>query len=162
VASDVLISERGIGQIKLGASLQSATALNPNLDFARTSDGEGVALIAIGIGADTVIAYVGEDDPSASVDLTKPVMSLETMTPGFQTTQGIHAGSFVTDAESVYGMITRIDKSEIESREYVTFSNQPLNMTFRLESGTGVFEGDSMTTSRLAPRARIFSIAVQR
>ena len=76
------------------------------------------------------------------------------------TAHGIHPGSLVSDAESVYGKITRIDRSEIESREYVTFANQPPHLTFRLEAESGIF-GDSSVTTNLKPRSRIFSIVVQ-
>ena len=162
VAKDVLISDAGIGPIRLGLSLDSLAKVTPNLEPMRTSDGDGVALVAIPLGLDTVIAYTGEDDPQSLVDLSKPVESVETMSPGFQTAQLVHPGSFVRDAESVYGKIVRVEKSEIESREYVTFAEQPANMVFRLDNGSGVFESGSTITSRLKPRARIFSITVQR
>lgn len=160
VPKDVLISSTGIGPIWLGASLDSIGKRTKDLDVARTSDGEGVALIEIPLGLDTVIAYTGEEDPASSVNMTKPILSLETMTPGFQTSVGIHAGSLVSDVESVYGRITRIEKSEIEAREYITFANQPAGMIFRLDHGSGVFDEGSPTTTRLVPRARIFSITV--
>ena len=160
VPDDVLISSRGIGPIRLGISLDSIAKKTKDLDIARTSDGEGVALVEIALGLDTVIAYSGEEDPSSAIDATKPIRSLETMTPGFQTAVGIHPGSLVSDAVSVYGRIAQIQKSEIESREFVTFANQPKGMTFRLDSGSGVFDEGSTTTTRLVPRARIFSIMV--
>lgn len=160
VAKDVLISEAGIGPLRLGLTLDSIAKLAPNLELDRISDGEGVALVEIPLGLDTVIAYTGEEDPLSPVDPSKRVLSLETTTPGFQTSQLIHPGSFVRDAESVYGRIVRIDRSEIESREYVTFAHQPANMTFRLDIGSGVFKAGSATTTQLKPRARIFSITV--
>jgi hypothetical protein len=161
VARDILISGAGIGPVRIGLSLDSIAKIAPNLDLNRTSDGEGVALVEIPLGLDTVIAYTGEEDPSAPVDPSRRVISVETMTPGFRTPQLIHPGSLVRDAESVYGKIVRVEKSEIESREYVTFANQPAGLTFRLEIGSGVFESGSATTTKLAPRARIFSISVR-
>ena len=161
VAKEILISAAGIGPVRLGLSLDSIAKLTPNLELNRTSDGEGVALVEIPLGLDTVIAYTGEENPSSPVDHSRHVISLETMTPGFKTPQLIHPGSFVRDAESVYGKIVRIDRSEIESREYITFANQPPNLTFRLDIGSGVFESGSATTTQLKPRARIFSISVR-
>src|SRR5215216_1438631 len=105
VARDILISGDGIGPVRLGLTLDSISKLTPNLQPARTSDGEGVALVEIPLGLDTVIAYTGEDDPALPVDTSKPVVALETMSPGFKTSQLIHPGSLVTDAESVYGKI---------------------------------------------------------
>ena len=96
------------------------------------------------------------------MDLTRPIISLETMSPGFQTSQLIHAGSLVRDAESVYGKLVKVEKSEIESREYVTFARQPSNLIFRLDNGSGIFESGSSTSTQLKPRSRIFSITVHR
>lgn len=143
-------------------TLDSIAKTTPNIDPARTSDGDGVALVEIPLGLDTVIAYSGEEDASSTVDLSRPLISVETMSPGFKTSQLIHAGSMVRDAESVYGKVVRVDKSEIESREYVTFAHQPPNMTFRLDIGSGIFESGSSTTTQLKPRSRIFSITVHR
>ena len=160
VDKDVLISSSGIGYVELGKTLSEASRRAPDLAFERTSDGEGVALVAVGLGSDTLVAYTGEDDASSPPDLERKVQSLEAFTPGFMTAHGIHPGSLVSDAESVYGRITRVERSEIESREYVTFANQPPGMIFRLDAGSGVF-GDSASTMELKPRSRIFSIGVQ-
>ena len=162
VEKEILISPAGIGPIRLGLTLDSIAKTTPNLDPARTSDGDGVALVEIPLGLDTVVVYTGEEDASAAVDLAKPIVAIETMTPGFQTSELIHAGSMVTDAESVYGKVVKVEKSEIESREYVTFAQQPPNMTFRLDHGSGIFEPGSSTTTELKPRSRIFSITVHR
>jgi hypothetical protein len=155
-----LISESGIGPVKLGVSLDSAKRIEPQLAFSRTSDGEGVALVLVTIGSDSLIAYLGEEDPSAPVNTSKPVRSLETMSPNFSAEQGIHAGSMVTDVEKVYGPAKEIFKSEIESREFITFASQPSKLQFRLDSGAGVFASDSTMTTRVTPGARIFSISV--
>lgn len=162
VAKDILISGDGIGPVRLGLTLDSIAKTTLNLDPARTSDGEGVGLVEIPLGLDTVIAYTGEEDASSPVDSSRPLISVETMSPGFQTSQLIHAGSLVRDAESVYGRVVKVEKSEIESREYVTFANQPPNMIFRLDNESGILEPGSTTTTRLKPRSRIFSIEVHR
>lgn len=160
VPNSLLISESGIGPVKLGVSLDSARKIEPQLAFSRTSDGEGVALVLVTIGSDSLIAYLGEEDPSAPVNTSKPVRSLETMSPNFYAEQGIHAGSLVTDVEKVYGQTKEIFKSEIESREFITFASQPPKLQFRLDSGTGIFAADSTMTTQFTPGARIFSISV--
>lgn len=160
VPNSQLISASGIGPIKLGVSLDSARKIEPQLAFSRTSDGEGVALVLVTIGSDSLIAYLGEEDPSAPVNTSKPVRLLETMSSNFYTEQGIHAGSLVVDVEKSYGPTKEIMKSEIESREFITFASQPSKLQFRLDSGTGIFGQDSATTARFTPGARIFSISV--
>ena len=153
----LLITESGIGTVTLGKPIGST-----GIKYERTSDGEGVALVAVAIGADTIIAYLGEEDPSSPVNLARAVESLETMSPRFATDRGVHAGSLITEVEKIYGTTKRIDKSEIESREYITFENQPPYLTFRIDAGSGLFEPDSMTTTRFAPDTRIFSISIHK
>jgi hypothetical protein len=161
IPNERLISESGIGPVRLGVSLDSARSMHPGLVFSRTSDGEGVALVQVVSGPDTLIAYLGEEDPSAPVNSSKVVRSVETFSPNFLTEQGIHAGSLVTDAENAYGKTKEISRSEIESREFITFADQPAKLDFRLDSGAGVFEPDSTMTTRTVPGARIFSISVR-
>ena len=150
------ITESRIGPATLGSPLGST------LKYERTSDGEGVALVSIAIGRDTMVAYLREDDPSTPVDATKPIWSLEAFTPGFKTDKGVHPHSPISDVEKVYGKTVRIDKSEIESREYITFANQPAYLNFRIDAGSGIFEGDSMTTTKYAPGSTIFSISIRK
>lgn len=154
-SAEQLITETRIGPVALGGRVDSAIAT-------RTSDGEGVALVNIAINGDTIIAYLGEDDPSTPIDLNKPILSMETMSPRFLTDQGVHAGSLITDVEKVYGKTRVIGKSEIESREFITFENQPAYLNFRIDAGSGVFENDSMSTTRFVPGSRIFSISIRK
>lgn len=73
----------------------------------------------------------------------------------------MRVGSLIADVEKILGPVSEIILSEIESREYVRFRNQPPHMLFRLDY-TGQFAEGSRRTTRYAPGAKIFSIAVQR
>ena len=67
--------------------------------------------------------------------------------------------ALVADVEKIYGKVTEISVSEIESREYVTFHRQPSWLTFRLNY-TGVFSKGSRKTTRYQPNAKILSITI--
>ena len=105
----------------------------PEAAFSRTSDGEGVALIDVSVGADQmVIAYAGEEDAEAAVDSTKPFRNLETFSDKCGTANGVRPGMAVSDAEKIMGKTRSVATSEIESREYIEFERQPVWMTIRL------------------------------
>jgi len=59
----------------------------------------------------------------------------------------------------VYGRVTDIVESEIESRQFITFAKQPAAFTFRLDY-TGIFAGQSRHTTELRPGGKIHSIAI--
>ena len=105
----------------------------PEAAFSRTSDGEGVALIGVSVGSDRmIVAYAGEDDAESPVDSTKPIRNLETFSDRCSTASGVHPGMPVSDAEKILGKTRSVAMSEIESREYIEFENQPVWMTIRL------------------------------
>jgi hypothetical protein len=119
-----------------------------------------VALVAVTLAPDaTIVLWAEEDDADDAIDWSKKIVNIETFSPAFHTSAGIHPGSLVTDAERVYGKTKAIMLSEIESRQYITFEAQPAWVTFRLDY-TGIFEGDSRTTTAYSPGAKIHSIAI--
>ncbi len=107
----------------------------------------------------SIVLWADEDDPDAAIDWSTAIRHIETFSSAFHTHDGVHPGSLVTEAEQVLGKVRGIAKSEIESREYLTFEKQPAGLTFRLDY-TGVFAAGSQQTTRFAQGARISSIAV--
>ena len=49
------ITKSGIGPIKLGMTLQEARRALPKASFQRTSDGEGIPLVGVQLGSDSVM-----------------------------------------------------------------------------------------------------------
>ena len=127
------VTDSAIGKVKLGMTVSDAKTAWPEAAFSRTSDGEGVALIDVSVGSDQMmIAYAGEEDAEAPVDSTKPIKQLETFSDKCVTTSGMRPGMLVADAEKILGKTRSIARSEIESREYIEFENQPVWLTVRL------------------------------
>jgi hypothetical protein len=155
-----LISKSGIGKIRLEMTLDEARRALPAATFARTSDGDGAALVEVTVAAgSTMVLWADEADPAAAIDWSKKIQRIETFSPAFHTAEGIRPGALVTDAEKVFGRTTEVNKSEIEQREFITFDRQPAYLTFRLDY-TGIFQGESRRTKVFQPRAKILSIAV--
>lgn len=160
VRMDYLISKSGIGGLRLEMTLDEARRALPTARFTRTSDGDGAALVEVTLAADTsMILWAEEEDAETDVDWSKRIKTIETFSPAFHTTEGVHPGSLVTDVEAVFGKTREISKSEIESREYIVFEAQPTQLTFRLNY-SGIFQNGRRTTKEFQPRATILSIAV--
>ena len=155
-----LITASAMGQVRLRMTLDQARRALPDASFSRTSDGDGAALVEITVGQDTSLSvWAHEDDPASPIDWSKRIVTIETFSAAFHTREGIHPGSLVVEAARFFGPVREIVKSEIESREYVTFSRQPPALTFRLDY-TGIFSPGLRRTTSFAPGAKIWSIAI--
>jgi len=155
-----LITASAMGQVRLRMTLNEARRALPDASFSRTSDGDGAALVEIAFGQGTSLSvWAEEDDPATPIDWSKRIVTIETFSAAFHTSEGIHPGSLVTDAARFFGPVRQIVKSEIEGREYITFARQPRALTFRLDY-TGIFSPGLRHTTAFAPGAKIWSIAL--
>lgn len=155
-----LVRTGAIGPLQVGMALDEARRAMRRATFTRTSDGDGVALVDVALdGTSLAIAYAGEEDAEKPVDMTRPIEQIETFAAACETTDGIHPGSTVEEAAAVYGPVRIIQRSEIESREYVEFERQPPGLQFRLDSA-GEFADGASETTRHAPGAKLLSISV--
>jgi len=155
-----LITASAMGQVRLTMTLNEVRRALPDASFRRTSDGDGAALVEIAFGQGTSLSvWADEDDPATPIDWSKRIVTIETFSAAFHTREGIHPGSLVTEVASLLGPVREIVKSEIESREYITFARQPRALTFRLDY-TGIFSPGLRHTTAFAPGAKIWSIAI--
>jgi len=155
-----VISSSGIGPIRLGMPLGEARKAVPDAMFKRSSDGDGVALIDVLFGEEAVVTlYADEDDPEKPIDWSKKITAIESFNSACATSVGIRVGTSIFEAEKAYGKIKSIVKSEIESREYIEFQNQPEHLAFRIDY-TGIYPEGAHETTRFDPKGKIFSIAV--
>ena len=146
--------------LKLGMTLEQARRTLKGVLFERTTDGDGVAFVTVTLpGGHHVVVFANEEDPDTSIDWTRRIAVVETFEPAFATVEGVRVGLLITDVTPRFGPVREIVKSEIESREYVTFDRQPKAFRFRLDY-SGQFAGSNRTTKQHRPDAKIYSIAV--
>jgi hypothetical protein len=149
-----------MGGARLNMTLGEARRALPSASFARTSDGDGAALVEVVYGKDdSLTLWAEEDDPATPIDWSRKIVTIETFSAAFHTREGVHPGSFVKDVAALFGPVLEIEKSEIEGRQYITFARQPQAFTFRLDY-TGVFAPGTRQTTRFKPDAKIWSIAI--
>jgi hypothetical protein len=156
-----LITASSMGRIRLGMTLdQARQALGPTAVLSRTSDGDGAALVAVTEGPEDMLTlWANEDDPATPIDWARPIEYIQTFNAAFQTAEGVQPGALVTDVVRIFGPVTEIVASEIESRQFITFARQPSALTFRLDY-TGIFAAGTRRTTQFSAEAKILSIAI--
>jgi hypothetical protein len=133
------ITVSAMGQPRLNMTLDEARRALMPASFARASDATGAALFEVTFGkGDSLTLWADEDDPAAPIDWSKRIVTIETFSAAFHTREGVHPGSLVNDVMTSFGPVREIVKSEIESRQYITFTRQPKAFTFRLND-RGIF-----------------------
>ena len=171
-----MITETSVGPVRLGMTVAQARTALPGLTLGRTTDGEGIALIAVKRGATRLMTlYAGETNPAAPIDERAVIEFVEAQDAGYRTAAGVHPTMPLREVERKYGKLEGIMLSEIEAREYATFANQPagIKLRVRAESGTAIPSGagrpysmagtygDGETkTNRYAPSAYVFGISI--
>jgi len=155
------ITENGIGPITLGMTLLEARRAFPGATFSRGEDGDGVALIDVSVKKSAVLTlFAGEQDKNSPINWSKKIAFIRTSSPSCSTRLGVRPGSLVAEAEKRYGRVFKIVKSEIESREFARFKNQPKGLIFQLDY-SGVFKDGQYETVSYRPEAKILSIAIE-
>lgn len=156
-----LITANSAGKVKLGMTIGEVRKAVAPMKLSRTSDGEGVAMISVKQGKTEVMTiYAGEEDRDAAIDDTARVEQIWVWGKAYKTVTGVYPGMPVLQAEKILGPVKEIIRTEIESREFAEFADQPNGIHFRLNSGDGDFPAGSSTTTKYTPTARIFSINV--
>jgi hypothetical protein len=163
--SDYLITDKSVGKIKLGMTVAEARKAMSGATFSRSSDGDGVALINVGNSDETyMMLYAGEEDPQSKINEKARIEFIEVWHSKFKTADGVHVKMKMCDVESKYGEIKNIFMSEIESREFAEFTNNPKGLQFRLTApnidSAGIYPEGKRETTVYASSSYIMSISI--
>lgn len=157
-----LIRSSGIGDIRLGISLNEAKTMIPDARIERCTDADGVALVCVKIGGEELMQlYADEENSEAPINWAKNISVIQTFNPACHTEEGIHPGSLVLEVEKILGKTKIIKIGPTEQRQYIEFINQPSWIIFRLDY-TGIFEDGSSQTTRFDSEGKIFSITIKK
>lgn len=162
--STFAITENSVGRVRLGMTVAEARRAMPGYTFRRSSDGEGVALIEVRRRNRLYMTlYAGEENSSRPINDSAKIEQIEVWNSFYRTAKGVYPGIPVSRAERIYGKVQEIMMSEIESREYAKFTNQPDYLTFRVQAKdatAGVYPRGQMKSIRAASNAYIAGIII--
>ena len=162
--SNRTITGNSAGSIRIGMTVTEARNAMRGFTFRRASDGEGIALIEIRRRNQThMTLYAGEFDPDQPINNAAKIEFIEVWNRIYRTAAGVYPQMLVRDVERRYGKLSSIMLSEIESREFGRFTNQPGNIDLRLEARNntaGVYAQGETNTTRYSPTAYVRSIIV--
>lgn len=160
--NNFLITPNSVGNLKIGMMVAEARQAFPGHTFSRTSDGEGIALIEVKRGNRThFILYANEFDPAQPIDNTARIEFIEIVNPAYRTEKGVYPNMLLSEVEKRYGSLQSIVLSEIESREYARFAQQPAGIDLKVlnRSGqAGIYANGEMRTTRYARNAYVGSV----
>ena len=159
------ITRDSAGPVHLGMTVAQARKAMPGVKFARTTGGDGVALIELKRGETSeLMLYAGEADPEGPTDEKAKIEMISVWAPTYQTVEGVHPGMRLDEVEKKYGKLIKITKSEIESHEYAEFTRQPAGLQFRVglpDIGlAGTYSQGSEETKVYARSAVVTSIEI--
>ena len=162
--TSAIVTANSAGSVKLGMTIAEAQAEMKEADFKRSADEEGVALVTVSMDDKPILRLsAGEENVEAAVDGKAVIEFIDVMDPDYKTTDGVHAGMSIEEAEKAYGKASELVTSELEAREYVTFLKQPSGLFFRLsnKNGTaGIYKAGEMVTTNYRPGSEIAVIEV--
>lgn len=157
---ECLVRATGVGRVALGMTIAEAMAMYPAAKFARISDGEGVALVAVKMANEELMQlFANEQNPDTAMDPGRKIVFIETFSPRCRTEDGLYPGLAVARAEQIAGKTAQITRSEIESREYIHFARHPEGITVRIDY-SGIFAPGASATTQYQPGAKLFSLAI--
>ena len=159
-----LIGTYSAGPVRTGMTIAQAKAALPGHVFKRTSDGEGLALVAVEKSGELQMTlFAGEDDPESAIDNAAKIEYIEVFGKMYHTPFGVRPGMTIADAEKKAGKLKEIFTSEIEAREFATFADEPDGYNIRVlgkNREAGIYASGSDKTSRYSSGAYVFSIGV--
>lgn len=159
-----LITDNSVGPVRLGITVAQARRALRGFTLSRTSDGEGIALIAVKRGKLAVMTlYAGEQDPGSRINERAKIEFIEVWDSRYHTVDGVRPKMPLREVELRYGQLREIRLSEIEAREFATLATQPGGIQLRLANDTGmagIYNQGENTTTRYAPSTYLKSISI--
>jgi|GEM_PF-734957 len=159
-----LITATSIGNVKLGMTVADVRKIVKPMVLKRTSDGEGIALIEVMHGKESLMTiYAGEEDPAAPIDEKADVEMIETFNSKYSTAEGVKPKMSLDEVSKVYGSVKEIILSPIEAREYAKFAKEPNGIIFRVSGKgdmAGKYEKGISRANKYNSGAYLFSISI--
>jgi hypothetical protein len=153
-----LITHKSIGAVRLGMTIAQARKALHGFTIKFSQDGEGVDLAEVNRGGKLVMTlYVSGE----KISERSKIETIRVFDEAYKTADGVRVGISLSEVEKEYGTLKEIIMSEIESREFATFANQPQGIDFQFVSkngNAGIYAEGERKTIRYEPSAHVESI----
>lgn len=134
------VSAGQVGPIRAGMTVADIQNLMPFTRYTVIQGAEAEFTEMMFCDCSTVSLYLNDARPPS-------IETARVFSRNFETGAGVQVGTLLRDAETIYGGISQIIRSEIEMREFVTFTNHPGGVQVELEFDSGIFSGANNTTT---------------
>ncbi|MEP6490606.1 hypothetical protein NDI43_24100 [Microcoleus vaginatus GB2-A3] len=168
-AASLTISERGIGEAKVGMTFgELKKALGSTAQFKESRFIDGLDAVAVSQSGKVQywIIYPGR----TKLKDTDVIEDLMTDNPNYKTVEGVGPGMTLKQAEAIYGKATLGYNTDYESIEGIVFANQPTKkISFaphaegrRYAGIYGASQGSLHRTNKYQPNAVIRNVMVRK
>ncbi|WP_445249782.1 hypothetical protein [Microcoleus sp. OTE_8_concoct_300] len=168
-SASLTISERGIGEAKLGMTFgELKKALGSTAQFKESSYFDG--LDAVAVSQSGKVQYWIIYPFRTKLKDADVIEDLMTDNPNYKTVEGVGPGMTLKQAEAIYGKATLGYNTDYESQEVLVFANQP-NKKIRFAPKAegrqyagvyGASQGIVHETNKYQPNAVIRSVMVRK
>ncbi|MEB4591101.1 hypothetical protein VSS37_08940 [Candidatus Thiothrix sp. Deng01] len=149
------ITAGSAGPVQLGMPSSEILAAMPGVAAGVELDGEGIEWMTLTLNGETLMNVMLDKNTHAA-------SLIRVLSPRFVTEQNVRVGENLQSAGEKLGGLTEIQWTEVESREFATFTNAPASMVFQVISndGTtaGVYNKGETSTTIASASATIHSI----
>ena len=148
------ITNEAAGTVQLGMSSAEILAAFPSVTAKTEKDGEGITWMTLNLKGESLMSVLLDEYDHTAV-------LIRVTSPKFVTEQGVRVGENLHSAAEKLGGLTEIQWTEMESREFASFANEPKNVDFQVAAadGTaGVYNDNETVTNVIAPKAYVHSI----
>lgn len=153
-----LITRKSVGSIQIGMNVAQVRELLPNMKLVVSESGDGLKLVEVRDGEDVVMLLVG--DQAQPINDRTEIEEAIVCDKRYATEEGVHPGMLLRDVEGIYGKLTSISMSELESREYAGFAQRPTGITLQVEGG--IYIQGKRETTQFSPNASVLCIYINK
>lgn len=128
-----LIQSKQVGSLRVGMTVRVARQVLRGVVFELAEDADHMTMQTVTRGGAKIMdLYLDADE----TNLEKARIALiRVYDPQCATVKGIHPGSLLLEIEKQYGQLIRLERTEVESREYAEFEKVPSWLS--IQSGNG-------------------------
>lgn len=152
--SSYAITAGAAGPVQLGMPSSEILAAMPDAKAGVEQDGDGIEWMTLSMNNEALMNVMLERN-------THTASLIRVLSPRFSTEKGVKVGENLQSVGEKLGGLKEIQWTEIESREFATFTKAPPTIVFQVigaDGTAGVYANGETTTAIASPSATIHSI----